>query len=1189
MPTYPEFDAIIKDCDKNCIVKFLKTIFPGETRKGKVVGKFGGAEQKTRIDGLNILGSVTLETSDGRSKPIICCAKQMDGVLSERSSRRKQFDDSVTVLKEVFVKPYVGNGSVEGAFTQGLFFFFDDKGNFRLSLVTSEIVNGKQELNNYRRQSFFVEAGARNNTFRTRICKKIAAYEDLKSAFDVEKLSDDFFREYKVFYEDIVQYVTGARYIEVKKNKYERTEMSAPNSEIFNQFIDAYKGKDEAEKAVRNYVKKLMGRLVFIQFLQKKGWLGIPMRTVGWKDGDKDFLQHLFDHVSPEEQNSFVDKVLEEVLFYSFNRKESERKLKNSTLKKFKFPFLNCGLFDKDQDDDFDFALPGAVFHNKKFYDTERKAPDIKSWIKKRKPYFNDEVCGLFDFFDRFNFTIDENDPTDADVSVDPEMLGKIFENLLEDNKDKGAFYTPKEIVGYMCNESLIAYLESECPSLRHPERSSACHPERSEGSSIRSSSRHSERSEESSIRSLVVDLNADSFTEKEKEILDQKLSEVKICDPAIGSGAFPMGLLNLLYKIRLKLGVVQKKSKNPEATLKREIIQQNIYGVDIEKGAVDIAQLRFWLSLVVDEVEPDALPNLEYKIMQGNSLLESYEGIDLSSLAGEGKNRSRGKASDQLSLVFDEKQAMEQIQKDLNSFYKTDDYNVKEHLKKDINLNVKNYIKHIAPEKSKAIDVLPLPNDKFFLWHTYFRDVFDRKEKCGFDIVIGNPPYIQLQTMGEICDVYEKAGFDAFNRTGDIYCLFVENGLNLLKTNGVLTYIMPNKWMQAGYGKELRSYLSKKKILSFVDFGDFQIFANATTYVCIPLIQNAKASTTFKASYMRDADMSKIPARENVFNSADFGEESWVLSSSGEKKLRDHLQDVFPNLKTFVGGEAYRGVVSGLTKAFVIDDSTYRNISCGEDNSKTIMHPMIRGRDVQPYQYAERGGYLIGTFPALKLKIEDYPGIKKWLLTFGEKKLEQTGKKYIINGEEVKARKKTANKWFETQDQIGYYSQFAKPKIMYQAFQVKPCFIYDQEGLYCNNSMWILPTENKALLGLLNSKMGWWLISKYCTQIQNGYQLIWKYFGEIPIALKDGDLSNKISSLVDSILATKKKDPSADTSKQEAEIDKLVYELYGLTDEEIAIVEGTSATTSAAKPEKTSTSSQTTSVSADWLQGEDL
>lgn len=1120
MPQTPEYEAIIKNCDKQRIVNFLKTIFPG---KGNANAKFGGTEEGA-ADGIIILGSVTLLTGDGRPKPILCCAKQMDGMLTERSSRRKQFDAAVKILKGQLSTRYSGHGTTPVPFTQGLFFFFDEQGNFRLSLVTAEISAGKMELNNYRRQSFFVEAGKNNKTFRTRLCKAIANYDELKSAFDVEKLSDEFFHEYKVFYEDIVQYITGARYIEVKKNKYERKDMSGVNHEIYDQFVDIY--GDGAERAVRNYVKKLMGRLVFIQFLQKKGWLGNPAGSSKWDAGDRDFMQSLFLEISPEDRENFIDNILEKIFFEEFNTKEENRHIKNATLKKYRFPFLNCGLFDRDADDKLDFKLPAAVFCNLKFSDTERKAPNIKDWTQKHNPYFDDRACGLFDFFDRFNFTIDENDPTDAEVSVDPEMLGKIFENLLEDNKDKGAFYTPKEIVNYMVNESLIAYL-----------------------------------GDDSRNRDFVLNQDSSTFTNNEKEQLNTKLAEVKICDPAIGSGAFPMGLLNLLCKCRQSLLPIEKQhDKKTIAALKRDIIQQNIYGVDIEKGAVDIARLRFWLSLIVDEETPEVLPNLEFKIMQGNSLLESYEGIDLSGLAGEKGARTRAQSKDQLSLVFDEKQAMEQIQKDLNKFYKTDSHAEKESLTLSINNNVKEYIKYIAPQKSKEIDAMPVPNDRFFLWHTYFRDVFNRKGKEGFDIVIGNPPYIQLQTMGAIEDTYKNAEFETFNKTGDIYCLFVEQGTNLLCKDGVLTYIMPNKWMQAGYGKELRLFLSKKRILNFVDFGDYQIFANATTYVCIPLLQKAKPLVKFKASYMKDADMSKIPERSDCFDTADFGADSWVLSSNIEKKLRDRIEKTFPRLKKFVGGEAYYGIKTGLTKAFVVDESIYENIVSTDANAKKVMHSVIRGRDVKPYQHAEKGGYLIGMFPSLNLKIDDFPSVKEWLLTFGMKKLEQTGKTYKVGNEIIKARKKTANKWFETQDQIGYYSQFAKPKIMYQAFQVKPCFIYDEEGLYCNNSMWILPTENKALLGLLNSKMGWWLISKYCTQIQNGYQLIWKYFGEIPIALAENEKSRKIAEKVELILSEKKKDPSAKTSELEDDIDDIVYDLYGLLPEEIDIVKRASS-----------------------------
>lgn len=1098
MDKFTEFEAIIKECDEIRIQDFLKTIFQG---------KFGGSKQRTSVDGLYILGSVELKTAEDRPMPILCCAKQMDGTLTERSSRRKQFDESVKVLKENFVHPYMGGGAVQGAFTQGLFFFFDMDGNFRLSLVTSEIVNGKQELNNYRRQSFFVSAGARNNTFRTRICKKIGSYEDLKNAFDVEKLSDEFFREYKVFYEDIVQYVTGARYIEVKKNKYERTEMSAPNHDIFDQFVNAY-GND-AEKAVRNYVKKLMGRLVFIQFLQKKGWLGIPMGTDGWTGGDKDFLQHLFDNVSPEEQNSFVDKVLEEVLFYSFNRKESERKLKNSTLKKFKFPFLNCGLFDKDRDDDFDFALPGEVFHNKKFHETERKAPDIKNWTKKRKPYFNDEVCGLFDFFDRFNFTIDENDPTDADVSVDPEMLGKIFENLLEDNKDKGAFYTPKEIVGYMCNESLIAYLESECSALRH-----------------------SERSEESSIRSLVVDLNADSFNEKERETLDQKLSEVKICDPAIGSGAFPMGLLNLLYKTRLKLGVVQKKSKNPEAILKREIIQQNIYGVDIEKGAVDIAQLRFWLSLVVDEVEPDALPNLEYKIMQGNSLLESYDGIDLSTLAGEGKNRSRGKANDQMTLVFDEKQAMEQIQKDLNSFYKTDDYNVKEHLKKDINLNVKNYIKHIAPEKSKAIDELPLPNDKFFLWHTYFRDVFDRKGKSGFDIVIGNPPY-GAKLGAKDKDVFRKL-YPETQFKIDTYSLFVLHALNIMRNNGACYFIIPNTLLD-NYFEELvrRKLLEENRILEINDLSD-KVFSTAVVHSMIFAFRSGCSSSDYEVR----TNTSRFLTRDyNLISKSFFMKQAqcaFSIRTFEADNLFEKLKENSLNLVDVL--DIRQAIKSGDDKKEIVNEK--RN-----DTYK----PILRGKDIQRYTIVSPNLYLhYGNHLACPRKPEI----------------------------------------------------FEQPKILIREAGAKITATYDEDNYYIMSSLYNAISKNsnfslKYLLALIDSKLFQFIMNKLTFEKTEGAFTKAKIYHYYELPVKNIGLveQKSIIHLVDSVLNAKKANPFADTSKQEAEIDKLVYELYGLTDEEIAIVEGreVASSTSSCKEVKTAATKDKVATSDDWLSGEEL
>ena len=389
--------------------------------------------------------------------------------------------------------------------------------------------------------------------------------KDVTKAFSVEALSKRFFNEYKEKYEDIIEYVTGKRVVK-SGSKWETKTTGVPNKKI----MTAFSVFADPEKAVRDYVKKLMGRLVFIQFLQKKGWMGVPASDAAWKNGDKDFVQNLFKNT--KNKDSFIDDVLEP-LFDDLNTKR-ENDLVSSEMvgKGIKVPYLNGGLFEKDAQDNAEFPLP--------------------------KKYMEE----LLEFFTQYNFTIDENDPDDAEVGVDPEMLSCIFENLLEDNKEKGAFYTPKEIVQYMCRESLIAHL---CNGVKKNETK--------------------ER-----IRDFVLSHKVDVLNGEEdiSGQVDEKLKNVKICDPAIGSGAFPMGLMRELYFCR---SAIEGFDHAKAAEIKKHIIQQNIYGVDIEKGAVDIARLRF--CLIVDEETPHALPNLDFKIMQGNSLLEQYEGVDLSDI----------------------------------------------------------------------------------------------------------------------------------------------------------------------------------------------------------------------------------------------------------------------------------------------------------------------------------------------------------------------------------------------------------------------------------------------------------------------------------------------------------------------------------------------------------------------------
>ncbi len=296
------------------------------------------------------------------------------------------------------------------------------------------------------------------------------------------------------------------------------------------------------------------------------------------------------------------------------------------------------------------------------------------------------------------------------------------------------------------------------------------------------------------------------------------------------------------------------------------------------------------------------------------------------------------------------------------------------------------------------------------------------------------------------------------------------------------------------------------------IDFGDIQIFDGATTYPCIFISQKATPQEKISISVLKESNSIdfkfNVAETAELFETKSFSSETWVITSKKEQAFLEKLKTNFIKLSDFIGDQSYRGVLTGLTEAFLIDEETKKNIIKNNSNANNVIKPVLRGRDIIPWSGISKDYYLINTFPAINLDIENYPSIKEHLLTFGKERLEQSGNKG--------SRKKTNNKWVETQDAIDYYQEFAKPKIMYQKFQVKPCFIYDEQGLFCNDSMWIIPTENKALLGVLNSKMGWWLITKYCTQIQNGCQLIWKYFGQIPIPELN---SSELTVLVEKML----------------------------------------------------------------------
>ena len=562
------------------------------------------------------------------------------------------------------------------------------------------------------------------------------SYEELHrkwfESFNIDILSDNFFMGYKNIYEDIIEYITGKRMVK-ESSKWVEHDNKKPNVEIMAEFAIF----EDPEKAVRDYVKKLLGRLVFIQFLQKKGWMGVPAGE-SWVGGDPDFLQNLFR--ASAYKDDFVDMVLEP-LFKDLNTPRDNDLVSDSNVhhgNQIKVPYLNGGLFEVSSSDSLRFKIPGKFFWN----DDEGEA---------------EKHPGILRLFSNYNFTIDENAPDDVEIGVDPEMLSRIFENLLEDNKEKGAFYTPKEIVRYMCQESLIAYLDTNTSIASEKIRKFVISPE--EG---------------------ILEI-----PESKRGKLKDALKNVKICDPAIGSGAFPMGMLNELLHCR----EVLSGGHGNRTEIKKSIIKDNIYGVDIEKGAIDIARLRFWLSIVVDEVSPSPMPNLDYKFMQGNSLIESFEGVDLSKLKYEKEHK---KDSGDILLFDNENNRLKKtVSYLLTSYFSCCDHQRKQELQKEISKAINELLESQAYDSeilAKLKEINLAENNKFFLWHTWFSDVFNQESgKDGFDIVIGNPPYVSTKGRD---DEDKQILIDNYGFADDLYSHFVFLAFNLLREGGVQSMI---------------------------------------------------------------------------------------------------------------------------------------------------------------------------------------------------------------------------------------------------------------------------------------------------------------------------------------------------------------------------------------------------------------
>jgi len=936
--------------------------------------------------------------------------------------------------------------------------------------------------------------------------------EDVLEAFSVEKVSKEFFNLYKEQYLLFCEFLYGYH----------------PARPVFARLVDESddkKRREKEDKLMRDFVKKLLGRLVFLYFLQKKRWLGGKIGSTDWQDGAIDFMRQLFDKSS--DKSRFYSQTLVPLYFRTLNAGQNERPSfgYHAPWGEVKIPFLNGGLFEEDAEGSEQFDFPEYLF------------------------------SGLLDLFDRYNFTVDESSPNDHEIGIDPEMLGHIFENLLEENRSKaGAFYTPKEIVHYLCQESLWQYLKSKF-----------------------------ELSEQQSdelelfVRSKIRG-KKDSFVYQNAREIEAALREVHICDPAIGSGAFPMGMLHEIFHCHIELDLTQDFGK-----LKRDIIEHCIYGVDIDKGAVDIAQLRFWLALVVDETVPQPLPNLDYKIMQGDSLLERFEEIDLSKMmSGDDDTPKTGplpgtdlfNTAWQGALFLDKKEIIA-IRKLLHEYYQAQSKPRKKELMRQVNGFVLDKVDYkIKKEKEKLLfekgDIqkavarqIELKKDPaalrknlekkeseivafeqrrerlhkclaehekpFFLWHLYFDEVL--REHGGFDIIIGNPPYVQIQSLSDrYKNFLELEGYQTFDKGSDLYAIFYERGWQHLKPGGFLAYITSNKWMRANYGESLRKFfIEQTNPLKLLDFGMAQNFANALTYTSILLFQKSKPDQKIEicraqADYKYGTDVHKYfqSHRANIPN---LGIGSWVALTPDEYRIKNQVEIQ----GTPLGNEAVwkikinRGVLTGFNDAFVVSTAdknqileNERQLTGGSKPSEALFKKMLRGQDVRawaPEWNEEKSFWLLYIpwhFPlhedptitgdskrAENLFKTEYPGafqhLEKYKKELSQRNQAETGIRY---------------EWYAMQRWgANYWQDFSKPKIIYPNMTKYLPFAYDMGvGYFSNDKSFILTGENLGyLVCVFNSKL-----FKFCFRqnfpelLGETYEVRKVFFDKIPVKKPD-------------------------------------------------------------------------------------
>lgn len=1138
---------------------------------------------------------------------LIVCSFLANQPLSERSGKKAQYELGKKILKETQADA-------------GIFIFYDQEGNFRFSLIYTNYLGKRRDWSNFRRFTYFVSKDQTNKTFLQRIGDgDFSTLGSIKEAFSVEKVTKEFYQEIANWY-----------FWAVKEVKFPE---------------DA-----EKEENGRNIaVIRLITRMIFIWFMKVLNLIPNDLFNINK-------IKEILKDVSPNE-STYYKAILQNLFFATLNTKQKEREFRteirgykgynpdfgNHSVYRYhslfknpekmqgyfeNIPFLNGGLFDcldyKSKKKEERFYIDG-------FTDTKKYQPYVPNFLffaEERTVDLNQEygtkgkrykVRGLINILSSYNFTIDENEPDDFEVALDPELLGRVFENLLASynpetattaRKATGSYYTPREIVDYMVTQSLINYFKTHLSDI----------------SDI-----------DTKLSELFSRENQNNpFDETTTKKLISLIEDLRIVDPAVGSGAFPMGILNKLVFILSKLDpqntlwketqidavyknikdpILQKKiilqiekqfqEKNPDYGRKLYLIEKCIYGVDIQQIAVEIAKLRFFISLLVDEkIDPnkpnfgiEPLPNLDFKLMQGNSLIEKINPEFLGSTTDFERNNLVNKLRELKDKFFvtadfqQKKDLKNEIGSLINEIIEHDKKVALQKLKSRIS-SVKGqgklfYDKKIAEKEEKEISaiedkirdmertILPSP-DKHFEWHINFSEVF--QEKGGFDIVIANPPYIRQEKIKNQKSVLKD--YEVFNSTSDIYTYFYERGWQLLGPYGVLCFISSNKWMRAKYGENLRKFLKdKSEVLTLIDFGGYRVF-EATVDTNIILFKKNKPSKAHKIKFVNVKDIKDedlvpfIEKNQNSILQEALDDRCWTLADEKVLKLKGKIEKIGKPLKEW-DVKIYRGVLTGFNEAFIITtekrDEILRNCKTEEERKRTeeIIKPILRGRDIGRYYYRWAGLWMIKIEsgwtnknrgkekPDIFFK-NTLPSIYSHLVTF---------KDFKGKGKGLFDRDDQGDYWWELRS-CDYYAEFEKEKIVWQEMSNEPSFSMDNKKYYTNQTAYIATGKNlKYIIAMLNSKISHFYLQQLAYSLgEHANRWIKQYVECIfipPIVSQNQHIAREIEKLVDKILSlTQSEDYLQNPQKQtqvkeyERQIDQLVYKLYGLTEEEIKIVE---------------------------------